>query len=251
MPTSCSSSAVISAVTAAASSRVSGRLVSPRAGSQCDGPVDPGRGRPSCRPSRRAPSAPVRESVDSSDLHGAVRAADRERVDEQRLGQAPAALVLRGGEPGDERRRAVLAQLHPGRWRRPRRRGSTTTRRFHGSKPGRPVDLRLASPRRSARSRTDHSRNASSCDGPALPGTPSGRPRGRRTPRAASRSGTVGALGQLEHPALPADAVAERLEQPVAGRALRAPACRSRRRPCRGRCPASSARARCRCPRPR
>ena len=121
----------------------------------------------------------------------------------------------------------VSAMLHHGHGDDRRRPGRATTRRFHGSKPGRRVMLDL----------------------PVLEGLPvavrpleegvllhgpgrsvlrRARPRARRTPRAGRALGHRGALGQLEHPALPADVVAERLEQPVAGRALRAPACRPR-----------------------
>ena len=52
-------------------------------------------------------------------------------------------------------------------------------------------------------------------------------PRGRRTPSGSGALRDRRARGELQHPAVPAHVVAERLEQPVAGRALRAPACRS------------------------
>ena len=66
-----------------------------------------------------------------------MRAGGRERVDEQRLGESAAALVLPGREPGDERARASPA---PELWMTRRDHGpagSVTTRRFHGSNPGR------------------------------------------------------------------------------------------------------------------
>ena len=43
----------------------------------------------------------MRESVDSAGSQRAVLAASGERVDEQRLGEAPVPLVLAYGEPAD------------------------------------------------------------------------------------------------------------------------------------------------------
>ena len=157
-------------------------------------------------------------------------------------------LVLAGGEPATPRTRSRRSSGD-------QRHGDQVASRVgdhpeggvgHGSKLGRFVVVASHSSNVS-RSRADHSRKASSFrDGRSTrPGTPPRSRPGRRTPWAVGVRGG-GALRQLEYPAGPADAIAELLEQPVAGRPSGTGEPRSAS-PSHGPAPAASGRARCRC----
>ena len=182
----------------------------------------------------------MRESVDSSERVAAVLPGRRERVDEQALGEPAVALVLAGGEPGDVpvRRRSLWTTACP----TTAPSGSTTTRRFHGSKPGRCDTSAAKSSKRLALAHRPLEERVLG-DRPARSRTPRASPRARRSRPAAAAPRSCGARGQLEHPAGPPHVVAERLEQPVARRALGHRHADDRRPRARGPCPASTARA--------
>ncbi len=125
---------------------------------------------------------------------------------------------------------------------------SVTTRRFHGSKPGRPVTS--AAPVLEGLALADRPlEERVLLDRPAGPVVVLGGGAARRTPRA-GRARDRGAGRQLEHPAVPPGVVAERGEQPVARRALRHRHADERRAllPGLGLHPARRSRCRCRGP---
>ena len=117
--------------------------------------------------------------------------------------------------------------------RRPRRREPATSRRFQGSKPGRSM-VRATKSSNGSRSRTDHSRNASSSTVQHASWSV-GRRLAERVAVGQVAVRDRRALGQLQLPAVPAHVVAER-RRAAGRRATRpAPACPRPRHRRRGR----------------